>query len=361
MKTFHTIAGTARWLTLAALAIAAMTTAAAADAKSFWECPDGFTPHAGLNTYFMSDGTPRAFVVVPAKSRSGSAPVWVPMVGTVEATNWNLYRRPNGDNAKLADAGFMVIAPVRECADQDPNLAAGPCNGPGHGGWTWNPWHEGRAPTAAGDRFKTDAGPDVRFLEAMVRCVGTKWKLDRERLYVGGISSGGTMTNRALLFDSSFWAGGLPISGEWYVTRDDGSALSFQDARKAVAADPTHIFQGRVGPYPLRAHLDPMIIITVWGGENDKWDCGPPIGLCSDYRPTTQSASNYYSAQPDVVHVACSTSDGHMWPQINTDAFNLWALKTLASHPKGSSTASFHLTDPPTGYSCRMGRFTDHY
>ena len=31
------------------------------------------------------------------------------------------------------------------------------------------------------------------------------------------------MTNRALLFASKFWAGGLPISGEWYVTKDDGT------------------------------------------------------------------------------------------------------------------------------------------
>ena len=342
----------------AMVALAAPAAASAAD----WECPHGFTPKAGLNTDFPIDGAKRAFVIVPPRgATTGAAPVWVPMVGTVEATNWNLYRLPNGNNAKLADAGFMVIAPVRDCADQDPNLAAGACNGPGHGGWSWNPWHEGRSPSTAGDRFKTDAGPDVRFLEAMVRCVGTKWKLDRQRLYVGGISSGGTMTNRALLFDSAFWAGGMPISGEWYTTRDDGSSMPFAEARDFVAADPTKIFQGRVGPYPLPQRLDPMIVITVWGGDKDKWDCGPPIGPCSDYRPTTQAASNYYSAQPAVISVACSATHGHMWPQVNTDAFNLWALRTLASHPKGSSVASFELTDPPAGYKCKLGRFTDHY
>ena len=36
------------------------------------------------------------------------------------------------------------------------------------------------------------------------------------------------------------------------------------------------------------------------------------------------------------MHVACSAHHGHMWPQANTQAFNAWALKTLASHPKGS-------------------------
>ena len=70
------------------------------------------------------------------------------------------------------------------------------------------------------------------FFEAMVRCVGTKFSLDAKRLYLGGISAGGTVTNRALTFNSDFWAGGMPISGEWYVSNDDGSALSFNDARQ---------------------------------------------------------------------------------------------------------------------------------
>ena len=50
-----------------------------------------------------------------------------------------------------------------------------------------------------------------------------------------------------------------------------------------------------------------------------------------------------------------------MWPQVNTQAFNAWALKTLASHPKGSNPRRFKLTTPPEGYSCKLGTFTDHY
>mgnify|MGYP000420311130 CR=1 FL=1 len=45
----------------------------------------------------------------------------------------------------------------------------------------------------------------------------------------------------------------------------------------------------------------------------------------------------------------------------NAQAFNAWALKTMASHPKGSDPKSFHLTPPPEGYSCKLGVFTDHY
>ena len=344
------------------------TATSASDAHPFgragpvaWTCPDGYQVKPGLNVDFPFEGEKRAFVVYPPEESAKPSPVWVPLTGSVESTNDNLTVPRSGANSLMSRKGFIVIGPVRACANQDPTLRGGVCNGPGHDGWNWNPWREGRAAAAAGDRFKTDEGPDSRFLVAMVKCVGTRFQLDPRRLFVGGISSGGTMTNRALLFRSDFWAGGLPISGEWYVTRDDGSALSFNEGRAAVRADATHIFQGRVGPYPLQSRLKPMIVISVWGGDKDKWDCGPPLGLCSDYRPTTQAASNYFSAQPDVVHIACSATHGHMWPQVNTQAFNLWALTTLASHPKGSDPHSFRLTPPPEGYKCRLGAFTDHY
>jgi poly(3-hydroxybutyrate) depolymerase len=326
-----------------------------------WECPSGFEVREGLNTNFPSDGMMRAFVVNPPKGISGPAAVWAPLTGTVESTNANLNVARSGANALLADQGFMVIGAVRQCAGQDPNVGQGACDGPGSDGWNWKPWNEGRAAGPAGDRWKNDEGPDVRFLKAMVKCVGTKWPLDRNRLYIGGISSGGTLTNRALTFDSAFWAGGMPISGEWYVTRDDGTPLTFMQGRQALEAAPTRIHQGRVGPFPLYQAVDPMIVITVWGGEKDMWDCGPPTGLCADYRPSTQAASNYYAAMPNVVEVSCTASHGHMWPQKNTQAFNLWALKTLASHPKGSNPKTFRLTAPPEGYSCRLGPFTDHY
>lgn len=333
-----------------------------ADAPSFtWECPAGFAVEEGLNTDFPHEGMRRAFVVVPPKGATEPAPVWVPLTGTVESTNANLNVPRSGANARLADHGFMVIAPVRQCAEQDPDVGFAPCNGPGSNGWNWKPWNDGRSRSEEGDQWKNDPGPDSRFFEAMVRCVGSEFDLDPRRLYIGGISAGGTITNRVLSFNSEFWAGGMPISGEWYVSADDGSPLDFEEAREAVRAEPTKIHQGRVGPLPLSDSLAPMIVLTVWGGERDLYDCGPPIGLCADYRPSTQASANYFSSMENGVHVACSSTHGHRWPQINTDAFNLWALQTLASHPKGSDPADFTLTEPPEGYSCRLGTFIDHY
>jgi poly(3-hydroxybutyrate) depolymerase len=323
------------------------------------DCPGDYQVKPGLNVDFPIEGTMRAFVVVPPVNQPKPAPVWVPLTGTVESTNDNLHVARSGANALMANKGFMVIGPVRECANQDPDLRAGPCNGPGVGGWNWRPWTEGRAADSSGDQFKNDEGPDSRFLIAAVRCVAKFYPLDKRRLYVGGISSGGTMTNRALTFRPDFWAGGLAISGEWYVTQDHGSPLSFDAAREAVQAAPAKIFQGRVGPYPLKAKLFPLIVISVWGGPNDLWKCSGV--LCADYRPSTQAASNYFSSIPGVITVSCSSTHGHMWPQINTQAFNLWALTTLASFPKWTPAQEFRLTAPPEGYSCKLGRFTDHY
>lgn len=337
----------------------AQLSAAAASPAVSWDCPDGYEVKEGLNVDFPHKGEKRAFYVHPAQGVQGPAPVWVPLTGTMESTYANLNVPRSGANARLAEQGFTVIGPVRDCADQDPMLGAGPCNGPGKDGWNWAPWREGRAANEAGEAWKNEEGPDSTFFIAMVRCVGTKFPLDSSRLFIGGISSGGTMANRAMTFRSDFWAGGMPISGEWYVSADDGSPLSFDAARQAVIREPAKIHQGRVAPFPLKDELGPMVVITVWGGEKDIWHCGTV--LCADYRPSTQAGSNYFSSKKNVVHVACTADHGHMWPQKNTQAFNLWALTLMASHPKGSDPAAFRLTPPPEGYSCKLGRFDNLY
>jgi poly(3-hydroxybutyrate) depolymerase len=349
----------ASWLGLVVLLAGCALASGAQAARVKFECPAGYRVKEGLNTGFPHDGELRAFIVALPADLAKPAPVWVPLTGTVESTNENLFSPRSGANALMTKQGFLVIGPVRNCSKEDPADRSQACNGPGRDGWNWMPWREGRAAGPAGDKWRNDPGPDVTFLEAVVKCVGTRWKLDPRRLYLGGVSSGGTLTNRSLTFASDFWAGGLAISGEWYVTADDGSPLAFDAARRAVADQPDKVFQGRVGPFPLRTSLGPMIVITVWGGARDVWYCGAV--LCADYRPSTQAASNYFSGLPGMIHVACTVDDGHRWPQVNTQAFNAWALATLASHPKGADPKRFRLSPPPDGYSCSLGRFTDHY
>ena len=109
----------------------------AGGSAAFWSCPDGYQVKEGLNTGFPSRGMMRAFIVVPPKSTSGPAPVWVPTSGTVESANANLFTERSGNNAKLAEHGFMVIGPIRQCAGQNPDTGFKECDGPGSDGWPW--------------------------------------------------------------------------------------------------------------------------------------------------------------------------------------------------------------------------------
>jgi len=151
-----------------------LTAAVPAVGATKYECPEGYQVKAGLNTDFPHKGEMRAFVVVPPTDTSKAAPVWVPLTGTVESTNANLNVPRSGANARLAQAGFMVIGPVRNCSKQNPDDATLACNGPGKDGWNWMPWREGRQGGRAGDKWRQDEGPDSSFYVAMLKCVGTK-------------------------------------------------------------------------------------------------------------------------------------------------------------------------------------------
>jgi poly(3-hydroxybutyrate) depolymerase len=81
-----------------------------------WQCPDGYQVHEGLNVDFPHKGLKRSFWVYPPREDASPAPVWVPLTGTVESTNDNLTSARSGANALMAQRGFMVIGPVRQCA-----------------------------------------------------------------------------------------------------------------------------------------------------------------------------------------------------------------------------------------------------
>jgi hypothetical protein len=314
------------------------------------ECPEGFMPKEGENTGFPDPSGMRQFVVVPPSAPSPGGmdapyPLFISLTGTVESTNQNLTNR--GNTSKLAEKGWIVVGPVRQCSSNADD-ASSACNGTGSDGWQWRPWNEGAA-AGSGQKWYQEAGPDSEFLKKMTKCIATKWKLDSKRLFVGGISSGGTFSNRLLTFQDDFWAGGLPISGEMYLMNAG-----------AVPNDPTAIQDGRCCPVPLPLEpdaMDPMLIITIWGGPNDTWPG-------ANYLASTQVFSNYMETQKNVVHLACSATHGHMWPTQMQDAFNAWFADVFYSHPKGTAPDAFKMIDPPDSggaYTCKLGRYTDHY
>ncbi|MET0340410.1 MAG: PHB depolymerase family esterase [Polyangiales bacterium] len=264
-------------------------------------------PKAGVNE-FPVGGKNRRFHVIPAKAGTGPRPVFVSLTGTVQEET--AFARQSGLD-RLAEAGWTVLAPVRSCSQE-----ARSCNQLGTDGRIWEPWYDGTTP------LTDDAGPDVAFVDAMVRCVATAFPTAKDAIYAGGISAGGTFTNRNLTFNSELFAGGVPASGNWTYG----------------------------APPKTPKTMDSAIMIVLWGGPTDTWGQSPP------YAGETKATSAYYAKQPNVVTVSCSGTHGHMWPPAATP----WIAETLLSFKKGSDPKAFKLKTPPAGLTCVLGEYTDH-
>lgn len=328
-------------------------------------CPTGFTPKSGRNTGFKTatSGDRDFIVYLPNSGMDSPRPVYVAITGTVQEEE-QFANRDSQLAPVLTGMGWIVIAPVRHCS-----MSGQSCYSEGSDGWIWYPWNDG----SLDPKWAQAIGPDGEFVEAMVRCAGTQWKMDRRRIFVGGISAGGSFTYRNLSYNSKFFAGGVPGSGMWYTDTDTGP-LKPAGNQKLLMENPTGIFDGGCCPRPIKDNkLEPMIIIDLWGGPSDTWTNpmnNPNRELTFDYRAETQAASNYFATQKDngVVYLACSGPQGHGWPGsalgggANARDFDTWMAGVLMAHPKGTPVADFKLpTSFPEGYSCVQGRYTDHY
>lgn len=321
------------------------------------KCPDGFTPKAGSNVMYpvMNENIggieQRQFEIRLPSDMSTPRPVILVLTGTEESTNASLdMRSGGGDNGvglgkAWVDKGWIAVAPVRRCStDANDGMSASNCRVRGTEGFTWPPWNEGAAP---GSKWVNEEGPDAFFFKDLMGCVAATWPVDASRLFVTGVSSGGTMTHRLLTYQGDFWAGGMPQSGEWYVNMGN------------LQNDPTSVVTGRCCPVPLRTVKD-VFMISVWEGDGDSWPG-------ADYRSSAQAASNYFSSQPDVIQVSCKISQGmHHWNYV--PGFNAWAEQLFYAHPKGSTkgmtnggAGMFMLPMPAPngmGTTCEVGRYT---
>lgn len=276
-------------------------------------CPTNFAPVAGFNDGFPSGGNDRQFHVLLPEDTTSPRPLFVSLTGTVQS---ELGFAAQSELDQLPADGWIVAAPVRTCSQNQTN-----CAQIGSDGRIWEPWFDG---TIAGP--SDDEGPDVRFVESMVRCIAERWPVDASQIHIGGISAGGSFTNRSMTFNSGFFAGGVAASGNWY-------------GGLAAPASPLQ--------------MDRSLVIIIWGGPNDLW---PPNNPIADYDPETKQAAIYYAAQPNVVTLSCTGSHGHIWPT----AMTTWLAKTLLSFPKGTDPANFDFTAPPDGFRCVLGEYTDH-
>jgi poly(3-hydroxybutyrate) depolymerase len=252
------------------------------------QCAPAFAtvaPIEGLNTGYESGGQSREFVLLlPDASFEGPRPMFVGFNGTTEDG-------PGfAERARLADfaaRGFIVVVPS----------SVG-------NGTLWPVWDSMRAPG--------DDAPnlDLAYFDSFVSCIAVHHQVDKNRIYIGGHSAGGIMSNYLLQRRSELLAGAIHGSGVHSLT--------------TVADAP-----------PMS---DTFALIT-WGGDNDEWGGSTDEGVSVpkfNFVEQASIASKFYDAEPNVGQVACHGANiGHAW----LSPINDWMIDELLRHPKGVSGA----------------------
>ncbi len=257
------------------------------------DCPAGFDEGelaAGAHDGFASGDQERSFhLLLPEGDATEPRPLFVAVTGTVQEEAAFLEQ---SELDQLPDEGWIVVAPVRN-----------------ENGKVWGPWDAMRTPQMTGPN------PDTTLILDLVACIGAHHPVDVDRVFIGGISIGGTMVNYVLQRHSDVFAGGIVGSGNFILTSP---------------ADP-------VPP-------EPMTVIVAWGGPEDQWTGCPdgrmgeqyatePGCVTADFVADSATASRYYADQPDVRLMACEEDVGHIWISHATS----WWAEILAASPRGTT------------------------
>ena len=252
------------------------------------DCPSAFAttaPSAGLNSGYDAAGQSRQFfLALPDGSFEGPRPLLVAFNGTGESG-------PSFSNrAQLEDfaaRGFIVVAPSS--------------NGNGTVWPVWDAMH------TVGDPDSDN--PDLAYFDSLVQCTAAHFAVDKNRIYVGGHSAGGIMSNYVLQRRSQLLAGGIVASGVYSLTE----------------------------PEPQQT-LDPMVVLVTWGGDNDEYSgsAGQVNVPKINFVEQASIASTYYGSEPNVGQAYCHGANvGHAW----LDEINDTMVDLLLAHPKGLSGA----------------------
>lgn len=271
-------------------------------------CPAPFAtiaPVPGQNGGFTVGGEGRSFwlgVPDPAVA-PGPRPLFVAFHGTGE-TGASFVRRARLQ--ELVERGFVVVAP----------------DGAGHG--TVYPVWDAMRTARDADRPNLD----LEYFDRLLPCIAAHLEIDRRRVWVGGHSAGGIMTNFVLQRRSEILAGGVPASGVFSLT------------------SPREV-----------ATLSDMLVVVTWGGDGDSFSGGPNRAVQVEgfnFVEQASLASRFYARQARVQQVSCSADLGHAWLP-----FNDWLADLLLAHPKGSVVGphKLELPAPPAGVTCSSTPF----
>jgi poly(3-hydroxybutyrate) depolymerase len=242
-------------------------------------------PHAGANAGYQAGGQTRSFeLLLPPASFTGPRPVLFAFHGTGETG------RSFANRARLsqwAARGFIVVAP-----DAVGNGSVWP---------VWDGMHLPNVPVAP--------NADLALVDSLQECIASHWSVDNARIFAGGHSAGGIMTNHVLRMRSDVFAGGIVASGVF-------------DFTEAVTE---------------RA-LGNMTVLVTWGGDNDGfggWD--PETGAAASgftFVEQAALASKYYASEPGLQQAWCKGDEiGHDWLPLNG-----WFMDVLLTRPKGTTS-----------------------
>ncbi|MBI4700054.1 MAG: prolyl oligopeptidase family serine peptidase [Deltaproteobacteria bacterium] len=266
------------------------------------DCPQSFAsaaPLAGNNEGYEAAGQSRGFwLILPPATFAGPRPLFVAFNGTDEDG------QEFSERAKLADfaaRGFVVVAPSS--------------NGNGTAWPVWDAMHTQSQPDKD--------NPDLAYFDSLVPCIAAHFSVDKHRIYIGGHSAGGIMTNYVLQRRSELLAGGIVASGVFSLTS-----------------------------LPEPQPLDPMIVLVTWGGDNDEYSGGtsevkvPAINFVEQ----ASIASVFYDKQAAVGQADChGANQGHIWLEEKNTGMNGWMVDLLLAHPKGlAGSEGLTLPVPPS-------------
>lgn len=250
-------------------------------------CPPSFgdMPLGDAEQYrgFDVGGQERSFFLrlPPGEAPDDGYPVFFAFHGTSE-TGQSFAHRANLSD--FADAGMIVVAP----------------DGVGHG-TIWPVWDAMRLPD--------DDSPnrDLQYFDALLDCLSSRLDIDADRIFVGGHSAGGIMTNALLQQRSEVLAGGIAGSGVFELTR------------------------GPTDDEP----RSPMVVIVTWGGDNDTYGGQTRGGTqVADFHFAEQAvlASRFYEEIDEIRQYHCRGEErGHAWLR----ALNEWKIQVLLAGPHG--------------------------
>lgn len=176
----------------------------------------------------------RFFVEDPLRDRLEELDVDQP-----EGVTVGLHRTGGDDPAERG--GFCLYIPESYDKTGELPLVIALHGGSGNGrGFLWSWLREARsrrfallAPTSRGPTWSL-AGPDIDIdaIRAMIELVCERWRIDRERILLTGLSDGATYTLLAGLREATPFAALAPLSGVLHPAAESGDALEQAAGRR---------------------------------------------------------------------------------------------------------------------------------